>query len=196
MSDDEHDGEIRPLISSFLYGIFVVVSLIGSAVAMVIPSFGVEILFMILSLYVAIALLSFRLSELVHWLMNYLGFPLISGIYTGYHSGASYDNGYYRDDMDKARKLVREEKWDQAIQAYREIIRKAAEEIEPRFNLAEVYQKAGHLGLAMSEYHKIVNLKYQVRDSCLYVRESERCIEELKRHLIASKAEENDSCRN
>ncbi|MDI7258685.1 MAG: hypothetical protein QME90_02060 [Thermodesulfobacteriota bacterium] len=99
-------------------------------------------------------------------------------------SSPSYESQSYQNDMDKAQRLLREEKWNKAIAAYREIIRKAPKKGEPRFSLARIYQKMGHFGLALSEYQKIVDLKNELGRNHVYVLESERSIKELKENYL------------
>ncbi len=81
--------------------------------------------------------------------------------------------------MDKATRLVREGKLNEAIVAYRQITQKAPKMCEPRFNLARLYEKVGHFGLALSEYRKIANLKDELGTSHALVIESERAIQTL-----------------
>ena len=89
--------------------------------------------------------------------------------------------------MDKAKRLVREGKWNQAVTAYRSIVRKPPEKAEPRFYLAQSHQNAGYPGLAMSEYRKIVDSKGELGPNHVFVLESERTIEELKELLKKEK---------
>jgi tetratricopeptide (TPR) repeat protein len=88
--------------------------------------------------------------------------------------------------MNKATRLVREGRWNEAIPAFCEIIQKAPKKGEPRFNLARIYQKVGHFGLALSEYKKIVNLKDELGRNHAFVVESERAIGELTKLLKAN----------
>lgn len=116
------------------------------------------------------------------------GFNFISNafnalIYGSPHSDDSYENRSYRDDMDKAKSLTREEEWYKAIHAYREIVQKSPTMCEPMFDLAQIYQRVGHLGLALNEYNKIVALKDQFGATHPFVLESERAVEELKKKL-------------
>lgn len=97
----------------------------------------------------------------------------------------SYENRFYQTDMDKAKRLVREEKWDEAITAYRKIIQKAPEKCEPRFNLARIYERVGYLGLALNEYHKIIDLKDELGDNHPLISEAERAVEDLKKLMLA-----------
>ena len=110
---------------------------------------------------------------------------LFSSIYTSLiygpdYSEPSYEGQFYADDMDKAKRLVREGKWREAATAYRSIVREAPEKLEPRFYLAQSYQRAGYLGLAISEYKKIVDSKDGIGPSHTFVLESARIVEELK----------------
>jgi len=95
----------------------------------------------------------------------------------------SYENRSYQNDMDKAKKLVREEKWNEAITAYREIIQKTPKKCEPRFNLARIYERVGHLGLALSEYRKIADSENEPDPNRALISEAKRAIEELKKRL-------------
>jgi Tfp pilus assembly protein PilF len=81
--------------------------------------------------------------------------------------------------MDKATRLVREGRWNEAMALYRTIIQKAPQKAEPHFNLARIYQKKGYLGLATTEYKKIIALKDELGSNHAFVVESERAIEEL-----------------
>lgn len=156
----------RFLLIYFCGVIFVIFSFTGSLVVMI---FG-----LCLSLLLSYTLPSF---------MNFIATTFVSLIYGLDYSDTSYENQFYQDDMDKAKRLVRKEKWDKAIAAYREIIGKTPKKCEPRFNLAKVYQMVGQLGLAMSEYHKIKDLKDELGPNHVFVLESERAIEELKERL-------------
>ena len=98
-----------------------------------------------------IFLLPFLLSLIWPKLVNLISSAGISLLYGFSSPDLSYENRYYEEDMGKARRLVREEKWNEAIVAYREVIQKAPKMCEPRFNLARIYQKLGHIGCALSE---------------------------------------------
>lgn len=101
-------------------------------------------------------------------------------IYGSIFSDHSYEYRFYQDDMDKAKRLTREGEFDKAILTYREIIEKTPLMCEPRFNLAQIYEKAGYPGLALNEYNRIVALKDQFGAAHAFVLESERAIEELR----------------
>ena len=124
-----------------------------------------------------VPLLSFALPRL----MDFVSTAGISLIYGTDYSDPSYENRFYQDDMDKATRLVREKRWNEAISAYREIIEKAPKMSEARFNLARVYQMAGQLGLALHEYDKIRNLKNELGPNHPFVLESERSIDALRK---------------
>jgi len=98
-------------------------------------------------------------------------------------SDSSYENRCYQDDMDKAKRLVREMRLHEAIWAYREIIQKAPKMGEARFNLARVYQMGGHLGLALREYHRLGNLRDELGPNHVFVLESERAIHAIRKRL-------------
>jgi tetratricopeptide (TPR) repeat protein len=121
------------------------------------------------------------LSYALPWFINFMSSGSTSLIFGPYHSDVSYEHQSYQDDMDKGQRLVREEKWDKAIATYREIVQKAPAKCEPRFHLARIYQRLGHLGLALNEYEKIVNRKDLFGPSHAYVLESETAINELKK---------------
>ena len=130
---------------------------------------------------VIIALLTIPvLSYTFPWLIDSLSQIYIFLIYGPDYSDPSYENRFYQDDMDKAKRLMREGEWDKAMHAYREIVQKSPMMCEPKFNLAQLYQMAGHLGLALNEYKKIVGSKNQFGSTHLFVLESERAVEELK----------------
>ena len=120
------------------------------------------------------------LGYIFPWSINFISIAFNNLIYGPDNSEDSYENQFYQDDMDKAKRLMREGGWDKAMHAYREIIQKSPMMCEPRFNLAQVYQLAGHLGLALNEYKKIVGLKDQFGATHPFVLESERAAEELK----------------
>ena len=130
---------------------------------------------MIVGLF-AVPILSFALPELMDFASR-LGASLIYGIE---HSDPSYENRFYQDDMDRAKRLVREERWNEAIYAYGDIIQKAPKMYEARFYLARTYQMAGHLGLALREYDELRSLKDELGPNHVFVIESERAIEELR----------------
>jgi len=120
------------------------------------------------------------LGYILPWSINFISIAFNNLIYGPDNSEDSYENQFYQDDMDKAKRLMREGGWDKAMHAYREIIQKSPMMCEPRFNLAQVYQLAGHLGLALNEYKKIVGLKDQFGATHPFVLESGRAVEELK----------------
>jgi len=120
------------------------------------------------------------LGYILPWSINFISIVFHNLIYGPDNSGASYESQFYQDDMDKAKRLMREGEWDKAMYAYREIIQKSPMMCEPRFNLAQVYQMAGYLGLALNEYKKIVGLKDQFGATHPFVLESERAVEGLK----------------
>lgn len=126
--------------------------------------------------------LSFALPRVVDRVSQASTF-LIYG--TGY-SDPSYENRCYQDDMDKAKRLVREMRFHEAIWAYREIIQKAPKMYEARFNLAQVYRMAGHVGLALHEYHRLRNSRNELGPNHVFVLESERAIKELRRHRAST----------
>jgi len=114
-----------------------------------------------------------RLMDLASTLSAFL-------IYGTDYSDPSYENRFYQDDMDRAKRLVREERWNEAIYAYRDIIQKAPAMHEARFNLARAYRMAGHLGLALREYNEVRSLKDELGPNHVFVVESERAVEELR----------------
>jgi tetratricopeptide (TPR) repeat protein len=130
-----------------------------------------------------IFLLPFLLSLIWPKLVNLISFAGTSLIYGFSSPDLSYENRYYAEHMGKAKRLVREEKWNEAIVAYREVIQKAPKMCEPRFNLARIYQKAGHLSLAFIEYKRILKLKDELGSNHAFVVESERAIQEIKELL-------------
>jgi tetratricopeptide (TPR) repeat protein len=130
-----------------------------------------------------IFLLPFFMSLIWPKLLNLISSVGTSLIYGTNFPDLSYENRSYQSDMDKATRLVREGRWDEAMAAYRDITRKAPQKVEPRFNPARIYQKVGHLGLALSEYKKLVNLKDELGPNHALIIESERAIEELPRSM-------------
>jgi len=128
-----------------------------------------------------IFLLPFFLSLIWPKLVNLISSAGISLIYGFSSPDLSYENRNYEEDMGKVQRLVREEKWNEAIVAYREIIQKAPKMCEARFNLARLYEKGGHFGLALSEYKKLTNLKDKLGPNHALIIESERAIQELPR---------------
>jgi tetratricopeptide (TPR) repeat protein len=111
---------------------------------------------------------------------NYLSSVISSLIYGTTGSDDSYENRSYRTDMDQARKMVREERWNEAISFYRKILEKAPEKIEVRFELAKIYQIAGYTGLALLEYQKIRESVSELGEHHPYVLESAKLSEELR----------------
>ena len=132
-----------------------------------------------------IFLLPFFLSLIWPKLVNLVSSGGISLIYGFSSPDLSYENRSYQDDMDKATRLVREGRWNETMAVYRDITQKAPQKAEPRFSLARIYQKMGHLGLALSEYKKIANLKDELGPNHPFVVESERAIEELPKLMKA-----------
>jgi tetratricopeptide (TPR) repeat protein len=132
---------------------------------------------------IAVPIISFTLP----WLIDLISIVYTSLIYGLNYSNTSYENQFYEDEMAKANRLVREEKWYEAIFAYQEIINKAPERCEPRFNLAKVYQIVGQFWLAMREYKKIVYLTDGLEPNQVFTFESQRAIEELTKLLKINK---------
>ncbi len=128
---------------------------------------------------IAVPILSYTLP----WFIDLISTIYTSLIYGFNHSDASYESQFYQDDMEKAKRLVREEKWYEAIFAYQEIINKVPQKCEPRFNLAKVYQIVGQFWLAMREYKKIVHLTDGSESNHVFISESQRAIEELTKLL-------------
>ena len=128
------------------------------------------------------------LSYLLPWLMDLFSTIYTSLIYGFDHSVTSYEDHLYQDNMEKAKRLVRDEKWYEAIFAYQEIINKAPKKLEPRFNLAKVYQIVGQLWLALGEYQNILSFKNEAGSNHIFVLESEIIAEELKKSLLGKRA--------
>lgn len=123
------------------------------------------------------------LGYILPWSINFISIVFNNLIYGPDNSEDSYENRSYRNDMDKAKSLMREGEWDKAIHVYREIMQKSPMMCEPKFNLAQVYRRVGYLGLALNEYNRIVDLKDQFGATHPFVLESERAVEELKKKL-------------
>ncbi|MCM8792799.1 MAG: hypothetical protein NC826_06670, partial [Candidatus Omnitrophica bacterium] len=87
--------------------------------------------------------------------LNSISSLMISLIYGSGGKDNSYEGRFYQRDLDQARKMVRESRWDEAISCYRKIVKQAPEKVEARFELAKVYQIAGYTGLALLEYETI-----------------------------------------
>ncbi len=184
----DDDRQIRLWFQIFftacIYMIYIWVSGLGGLLFQLrIEHLGVKIIGLLL-----IPLLSFALPRL----MTFVSTGSTFLIYGTDYSDPSYENRFYQDDMDKANRLVREGKLNEAIWAYREIIRKAPKMCEARFNLARVCQIAGQLGLALHEYDKLRNLKDEVGPNHVFVLESERAIEGLRRTISAENDHERE----
>lgn len=123
--------------------------------------------------------LSFILGYIAPWLFNMISKTFIDLIYGSGSGWDSYQDHFYQEDMDRAKKLVREGNYYQAISLYREIIQKVPMIMEPRFNLAKIYQLLGHKGLALNEYKKILSLRDQLGESHPFILESKMAIERL-----------------
>jgi len=172
----DDDKKIRLWFQVFLTGciylIYVWISGLGAALFGV----GVKHVGVLIVGLLFILPLSFALPRLMD-LVSTLSAFLIYG--TGY-SDPSYENRFYQNDMDRVKRLIREERWGEAISAYREIIQRAPSMYEARFQLARTYQMAGYIGLALREYDRFRNLRDELGPNHLFVLESERAIEELK----------------
>jgi tetratricopeptide (TPR) repeat protein len=165
------DRELRICFQVFLSIVMIIIFLFTGGITVVIAG-----------LFMAVVL-GYLFPSGIHFISN--AFNTL--IYGPAYSEDSYENRSYRDDMDRAKSLTREEEWNQAIHAYREIIQKSPTMYEPRFNLAKVYRRAGYLGLALNEYHWITDLKDQSGMTHPFVLESERAIEELEKMLSEMK---------
>ncbi len=126
------------------------------------------------------------LSYTLPWLIDLISTIYTSLIYGFDHSDTSYENQFYQDDMDKAKRLVREGEWEKAVTAYRAIIQRAPKKLEPHFYLAQNYERVGYLGLALGEYWNIIRLKNELGHNHALVLESERAMNKL-RGLIEAK---------
>ncbi len=102
-------------------------------------------------------------------------------IYGSAGTDNSYEGRFYQTDLDQARKMVRESRWEKAISCYRKIVEQAPEKVEARFELAKVYRTAGYTGLALLEYETIKDLRDKIGEHHPFVLESERMIEELRK---------------
>lgn len=118
---------------------------------------------------------------------NFVSSVISSLIYGPAGQDDSYEYRFYQADMDQAKKMVREAKWDEAISAYRKIIEKAPEKVEARFELAKICEIAGYPGLALLEYQQIKESGRESGEKHPFVLESERKIEELKSRISSDK---------
>ena len=89
--------------------------------------------------------------------------------------------------MDRAKRFVRERNWCEAISAYRKIIHAAPKTHEAQFQLVRVCHMAGHVGLALKEYHKLRDLKDELGPNYVFVLDSERAIGELREKVSQEK---------
>jgi tetratricopeptide (TPR) repeat protein len=171
-------SEFRRLLYICLFGVLLVISFFGHCGG----------LLNALILAIIAILISFSMGIGISELGTSFLSPFISGLYWPDRSmDPSYENLLYQDDMEKAQRIVREAKWDKAIIAYREIALQVPNRIEPRYYLAQVYQRVGHFGLAMGEYQKIIKLNEMKGAHHPFALESERAICELKKFLSAEK---------
>lgn len=113
--------------------------------------------------------------------LNFISSRVSHVIYGSAGQDDSYEGRFYQTDLDQARKMVRESRWNEAISCYRKIVEFVPNKIEARFELAKVYQKAGYHGLALLEYQTIRDSKDKIGDHHPFVMESERMIGELKK---------------
>lgn len=171
------EGEIRRLLTISLFGLILVASFLGGSGILGILMFAVAVL-----------IVCFSLGQGVTWFAMTIFSSYFSGIFWPERTDTSYENTRYQDDMDRARRLVRKAKLYDAIVAYRDIIRNAPGQLEPRFNLAQIYEKVGHPGVAMGEYHKILNLNKERGANHPLALESERAISELRKSLSVKRA--------
>lgn len=115
--------------------------------------------------------------------LNFITSSMSALIFGSTRQDDSYEGRFYQTDLDQARKMARESRWDEAISCYRKIIEHAPDKVEARFELAKVYRNAGYTGLALLEYQTIKDLKDQIGEQHPFVLESERMIEELKKMI-------------
>ena len=169
-------GEIRRVLGTCLFGLLLVTSFFRS-------SFPLGLV----TVAVGAVILCFNLGMGINSVTSSIFPSFSSGIYWSGSADNSYENLLYQDDMDRAKRLAREGRWTEVIMAYREIVRKAPGQFEPRFNLARAYQEAGHPGLAIGEYHGIIKLNKMRETRDPFALESERAISELKKLLSAEK---------
>jgi hypothetical protein len=172
----DDNKKIRLWFQVFLTGCTFMIFMWVSGLGAVIFGVGFEHLGVLVVGILFIVPLSFALPCVLD-LVSHASAFLIYG--TGY-SNPSYENRFYQDDMDRAKRLAREGKLNDAIWVYRQIIQKAPKMHEARFNLARVYQMAGQVGLALHEYNRLRNLRCKLGPNHVFVRESERIIEELR----------------
>jgi len=99
--------------------------------------------------------------------------------------GRTRDVGYtdilYKGDLSHATYLYRLERWPEAIEAYREILGKAPDKIEPQFRIARIYhQGLRDLDQARAAYQQIIDRYAQaLGENHMYVLESRRGLKEL-----------------
>jgi hypothetical protein len=99
----------------------------------------------------------------------------------GRHRDFSYSDILYKADLAHATYLYRLERWPEAIEAYREILGKAPDKIEPHFRIARIF----HQGLrdpekARAAYQTIIDHYAQaLGENHMYVLESRRGLKEL-----------------
>jgi hypothetical protein len=152
--------------------IYIFISLLGGMLfGLQIKHFGVLIVGLLIT-----APLGFALP----WLMDLVSRTVTFLFYGSNHSDPSYESRFYQDDMARAKRLVREKRFYEAVWACREIIQKAPKMHEARFHLARVYEMVGQVGLALYEYDKLRNLRDELGPTNVFVIESERAIEVLR----------------
>ncbi|MCX8118164.1 MAG: hypothetical protein N3G78_09555 [Desulfobacterota bacterium] len=95
----------------------------------------------------------------------------------------TYRDTLYREDLYQARRMARESRWEEAVALYRKILEMAPDQVEVRYELAMVYQKAGLLGKALLEYRMLRDSKERIGADHPFVLEAERQIENLKRMI-------------
>ena len=89
-------------------------------------------------------------------------------------SSTRYTERGYAGDMIKARGLMRERRYAEAVELYKSISAKAPREAEPMFLLAVVYEKMGQRVQAQMTYRKVVkNFMKRLGEEHPYIRESQ-----------------------
>jgi tetratricopeptide (TPR) repeat protein len=98
-----------------------------------------------------------------------------------YESDETYSDILYRGDLIHANHLFRQGRYEDALEAFKEILAKAPDRVEPRFKIARIYQ----IGLnepekARNAYKNLLDLFAEsLGENNMYVIESRRALKEL-----------------
>jgi uncharacterized protein YjbI with pentapeptide repeats len=92
----------------------------------------------------------------------------------------TYSEMFYKRDVIHANYLFRQGRYDEALEAFKEIFTKAPDRAEPRFKIARIYQKLNEPDKAEKAYQDLIEiLGESLGEDNMYIMESRRALKKL-----------------